>query len=147
MCFYRSDGNSSAEQLNFYPSGHFVMSSVSGSGGFAMAGAVHGTVRGTYGFQDGRLHLRIGYVGTGVSQGTRGAGSSQQLELSARQRTGREVVLPNCQRINVREESRAVQMPSGAAHPTFIVLDGQRWEQMSIDCPKWQGWQMPAAGR
>lgn len=147
MCFYRGDGKSAAEQLNFYPNGHFVMSSVSGSGGVAMAGAVHGTVRGTYGFQDGRVHMRIGYTGTGVSQSTRGAGRSQQLEVSGRQRGGREMVLPNCQRINVREESRAVQVPAGGAHPSFIVLDGQRWDQMSIDCPAWQGWQTPAAGR
>jgi hypothetical protein len=147
MCFYRGDGKSAAEQLNFYPNGHFVTSSVSGSGGFAMAGAVHGAVRGTYGFQDGRLLLRIGYTGTGVSQSSRGAGGSQQLEVSGRQRSGREVVLPNCQRIHVREESRSLQLPSSTGHPPFIVLDGQRWEQMSIDCPAWQGWQTPGATR
>ncbi|MFM7703952.1 MAG: hypothetical protein ACKO6D_03350 [Rubrivivax sp.] len=147
MCFYRGDGKSSAEQLNFYPNGHFVMSGVSAAGGFAMAGAVMGTVRGTYGFQDGRLVLRVGYAGTGVTQSGSGAGTQSSVDVSATSRAGRELVLPNCQRISVRQEARALQLPAGDGHPGHVVLDGQRWEQMRIDCPAWQGWQTPGGAR
>ena len=147
MCFFRSDSPSRAEQLNFHPNGHFVMTGVTGSGGFAMAGAVMGTVRGTYGFQEGRVVLRVGYAGTGVTQSGGGAGAPGSTDVSASSRAGREVVLPNCQRISVRQEGKALQMPAGDGHPAHLVLDGQRWEQMRIDCPAWQGWQNPAASR
>lgn len=148
MCFYRGDGRSRSEQLNFYPNGHFVINGVSGSGGFAMAGAVMGTVRGTYGFQDGRLVLRVGYSGTGVTQSGAGAGSQSALDVSATAgRREREVVLPNCQRIAVRQEAKAYQLPAGEGHPAYLVLDGQRWEPMRIDCPAWQGWQTPGGMR
>ena len=140
MCFFRNDGRSGVENLNFYPNGHFVMSSASGAGGFAMGGAVLGAVRGTYGFEGDRLALRIGYAGTGVSQDTRGAGSGRQLDVSGRSRLDREMVLPNCQRITVREETRSVQPPPGNEHPAYLVIDGRRWERMGIDCPAWQGW-------
>jgi len=147
MCFFRGDGKSSAEQLNFYPNGHFVMSGVSAASGLAVSGAVMGTVRGTYGFQDGRVVLRVGYAGTGVTQSGGGAGSQNSLDVSSTSRAGREIVLPNCQRISVRQEGKALQLPAGDGHPTHIVLDGQRWEQMRIDCPAWQGWQTPGGAR
>jgi hypothetical protein len=147
MCFFRGDGRASAEQLNFYPNGHFVMSGVSAASGFAMSGAVMGTVRGTYGFQDGRVVLRVGYAGAGVTQSGGGVGSQSSIDVSSTSRAGREIVLPNCQRISVRQEGKALQLPAGDGHPTHVVLDGQRWEQMRIDCPAWQGWQTPGGAR
>ena len=147
MCFFRGDGRASAEQLNFYPNGHFVMSGVSAASGLAVSGAVMGTVRGTYGFQDGRVVLRVGYAGTGVTQSGGGAGSQNSLDVSSTSRAGREIVLPNCQRISVRQEGKALQLPAGDGHPTHLVLDGQRWDQMRIDCPAWQGWQTPGGAR
>lgn len=143
MCFYRLNG-SSAEYLQFYPSGHFLHTSITGSGGFAMGGAVHGTVRGTYGFRpDGLLATRIGYQGTGVSQSNRGAGSGNRLDVAAQGTLENEVVLPNCQRITTREETRRVHVDRGANHPPTLVIDGVRWEHYRIDCPSWQGWVRP----
>ncbi|NDD67741.1 PDZ domain-containing protein, partial [bacterium] len=82
MCFYRLVG-SGAEYLNFFSTGHFYHTSISGSGGFASSGAIYGTVRGTYGFQpNGVLSTRIGYQGTGVSQTNRGAGTERTMDVS-----------------------------------------------------------------
>ena len=140
MCFFRSDGRSAVENLNFYANGHVVFSSSQSTGGFAAGAAVLGAARGTYGVQDGRLALRLAYAGTGVSQSMRGAGTQRALDTSSRQAFEQAMVLPNCQRITVRNMLQRLEMPAGTGHPPYLVIDGVRWEQMGIDCPAWQGW-------
>ena len=140
MCFYRLNG-SVTEYLQFFPSGHYYHTSIAGSGGFAMAGAVHGTVRGSYGFQRGSvLAIRTGYQGTGVTQTTRGAGSERTLDVSGQQALERQMVLPNCQRITYRDELKPVQLGPGRGHPSHLVVGGVKWESYTIDCPPWKGW-------
>lgn len=141
MCFYRNNGRFGVENLNFYANGHFVMSSITGTGGFAMQGNVLGTQRGTYGFQDGRLALRIGYQGTGVTQSTGSGSAMRQLDVSGTTALERDVVLPNCQKISVRDVVYALKATPAPGHPESIEFDGKRWEHMRIDCPAWQGWQ------
>jgi hypothetical protein len=140
LCFFRQLSNNSVDILQFYPSGHFVLTTQNGSGGFALSGSVNGTSRGTYGFSGGSLHLRTGYSGISVSQAGRGAGSERGIDTASQQRLEREIVLPNCQKITVMEHIKRVSMPSGSGHPRFLVIDGERWEHMSIDCPDWRGW-------
>lgn len=140
MCFFRFEGNT-AEYLNFFSSGHFYHTSISGSGGFAVAGAVYGTVRGNYGFQPGGiLATRIGYQGTGVSQTSGGAGTQSTLEVSGQATLEREMTLPNCQKITYRDEVRRVQLGASSGHPSHLIVNGVRWEQYRIDCPTWSGW-------
>lgn len=140
MCFYRMNG-SVAEYLNFFPSGHFHLTSTAGSGGFAMSGAVHGTIRGNYGFRKGGvLAIRTGYQGTSVSQSTRGAGTERTLDVAGQTARELEMTLPNCQRITYRDEVKRVQLAGGRGHPDYIVVDGVRWESYRIDCPAWRGW-------
>lgn len=140
MCFYRQTGAGSVDTLEFYPSGHFVLTTQRGAGGFAMGGAVNGTMRGTYGFVEGGLRMRTGYAGISVSQRNRGGGSERGLETAGEGQLGREVVLPNCQKIRVTEQTKRVSVPGGGGHPRYVVIDGERWERQSIDCPDWQGW-------
>jgi hypothetical protein len=140
MCFYRQPSAGSVDMLQFYPSGHFVLTTQKGAGGFALSGSINETTRGTYGFKDGAVLLRIGYSGTSVSQRVRGAGSEQGLATAGQKRRERELLLPNCQRITVSEQSKRVSLPGGTGHPRFLVIDGERWEHMSIDCPDWRGW-------
>lgn len=143
MCFFRGEGASRSEILNFYPNGAFVMSSTTAAAGFGVGGSVLGAMRGTYGVQPGgQLALRIAYAGTGVSQGSRSAGGSRELDVSAGRSPGggREVTLPNCQRVQVRDVVRPSEINPSGGHPPFLVINGQRWEQMRIDCPAWQGW-------
>jgi hypothetical protein len=141
MCFYRSEGSTTA-QLKFFPGGIFRMSSQTGSGGFAMSGGVYQAERGVYGLTDrGQLNLRIAYSGTGVAQTTQGAGSSTSLDVSGADRLDRELTLPNCQKITIRDEARraALGPARGRGHPDYLVLDGVRWEQ-DTDCGDWEGW-------
>jgi hypothetical protein len=141
MCYYKSDGRS-VDQLRFYPGGIFTMTGQSGSGGFAMGGAVLQTIRGTYGIGDnGRLNLRIAYSGIGVTQTTRGAGTSTALDVSGQGRLDKPFTLPNCQQITLRDEQHAVVLGpvSGRGHPDFLLLDGVRWER-DLDCGDWEGW-------
>lgn len=141
MCFYRSEG-SSVSQLKFYPGGIFRLSSQTGSGGFAMSGAVYQAERGVYGLTDkGQLNLHIAYSGTGVAQTTRGAGSSSSLDVSGADRLDREMTLPNCQTITLREEARRASLgpAQGRGHPGYLILDGVRWER-DTDCGDWEGW-------
>jgi hypothetical protein len=140
MCFYRSDGRSAVENLNFYANGHVVFSGSQSVGGFAAGVAVLGAARGTYGFQDGRLALRLAYAGTGVSHSARGAGTQRQFDTSGRETFEQVTILPNCQRITVRNMLQQLETPAGTGHPPYLVVDGVRWEQMGIDCPAWQGW-------
>jgi len=140
MCFYRSDGRSAVENLNFYANGHVVFSGSRSAGGFAGGVTVLGAARGTYGVQGGRLALRLAYAGTGVSQSGRGAGTQRELDTSGREAFEQAMVLPNCQRITVRDMLQRLEMPAGPGHPPYLVIDGVRWEQMGIDCPAWQGW-------
>jgi hypothetical protein len=84
--------------------------------------------------------MRTGYAGIAVSQRVRGAGSDRGLATAGEGRLEREVVLPNCQKIRVTEETKRVNVPVGGEHPRFLVIDGERWERQSIDCPQWQGW-------
>lgn len=140
MCFYRLVG-SGAEYLNFFSTGHFYHSSISGSGGFASSGAIYGTVRGTYGFQpNGVLSTRIGYQGTGVSQTNRGAGTERTMDVSGQTRMQNEMTLSNCQKITYRDEVKRVQYDRTNSHPGFMVVDGIRWERYSMECPAWRGW-------
>ncbi len=140
MCFYRLVG-SGAEYLNFFSTGHFYHSSISGSGGFASSGAIFGTVRGTYGFQaNGVLSTRIGYQGTGVSQTNRGAGTERTMDVSGQTRMQNEMTLSNCQKITYRDEVKRVQYDRTSSHPGFMVVDGVRWERYSMECPAWRGW-------
>ena len=140
MCFYRLVG-SGAEYLNFFSTGHFYHTSISGSGGFASSGAIYGTVRGTYGFQpNGVLSTRIGYQGTGVSQTNRGAGTERTMDVSGQTRMQNEMTLSNCQKITYRDEVKRVQYDRTSSHPGFMVVDGVRWERYSMDCPAWRGW-------
>lgn len=146
MCFYRLEG-SRVEYLNFFSSGHFHHTSLSGSGGFSMGGAVYGTVRGNYGFRpDGTLALRIGYEGTAVSQTQRSAGSERTLDTAGSTTLEQPMVLPNCQKITYRDETRPVQLGPGAGHPEHLVVSGVRWERYRIDCPAWGGWIRESAG-
>lgn len=141
MCYYWFDGRNK-ENLRFYPNGIFVRSGESGSGGFAIGGAVLSTLRGTYGFAGGnRLNLRIAYSGIGVTQSGRGAGSSNSLDVSRQQNLDREFVLPNCQRISLRDEAQTYQLgpPLRSGHPDHLILQGKRWERDS-DCGDWAGW-------
>jgi len=140
MCFYRLV-SSGAEYLNFFSTGHFYHSSISGSGGFASSGAIFGTVRGTYGFQsNGVLSTRIGYQGTGVSQTNRGAGTERTMDVSGQDRLQNEMTLSNCQKITYRDEVKRVQYDRTNSHPGFMVVDGVRWERYSMECPAWRGW-------
>lgn len=141
MCFYRSDGRSTSDRLNFYPNGHVVIATSNATSGVGGGVSVLGTVRGTYGFQEGgRLAMRLAYVGTGVSHSARAPGAARQTDVTGQDRLERELTLPNCQRITVTDLLRSVQWPDSAGHPRYIVVDGVRWEEMSIDCPVWQGW-------
>jgi len=45
LCFYRQSSPGAVDLLQFYPSGHFVLTSQNGSGGFALSGSVLGTTR------------------------------------------------------------------------------------------------------
>ena len=140
MCFYRLVG-SGAEYLNFFSTGHFYHTSISGSGGFASSGAIFGTVRGTYGFQpNGALSTRVGYQGTGVSQTNRGAGTERTMDVSGQSRLQNEMTLSNCQKITYRDEVKRVQYDRTNSHPGFMVVDGVRWERYSMECPAWRGW-------
>lgn len=140
MCFYRMSG-SRAEYLNFYSTGHFYHTSISGSGGFASTGAVLGTVRGTYAFQNGNtLVTRVGYQGTGVTQTNRAAGTQGEFDMTAKGKLDIEMTLPNCQTITYRDEVKRVKYDRGPSHPKFIVVDNVRWERFGIDCPDWRGW-------
>jgi hypothetical protein len=140
MCFYRLVG-SGAEYLNFFSTGHFYHTSISGSGGFAMSGAIYGTVRGTYGFQpNGVLSTRIGYQGTGVSQTNSGAGTERTMDVTGQTRMQNEMTLSNCQKITYRDEVKRVQYDRTSSHPGFMVVDGVRWERYSMECPAWRGW-------
>jgi hypothetical protein len=140
MCFYRLVG-SGAEYLNFFSTGHFYHTSISGSGGFASSGAIYGTIRGTYGFQpNGVLATRVGYQGTGVSQTNRGAGSERTMDVSGQSRLQNEMTLSNCQKITYRDEVKRVQYDRTSSHPGFMVVDGVRWERYSMECPAWRGW-------
>jgi len=140
MCFYRMEG-SRAEYLNFFPSGHFYHTSISGSGGFASSGAVYGTIRGTYAFQSGGiLATRIGYLGTGVSQTNRGAGTQRDMDVSGQSRLENEVTLQNCQKITYRDEVKRVQYDRTSSHPSSLIVGGVRWERYSMECPAWRGW-------
>ncbi|MBU6304365.1 MAG: PDZ domain-containing protein [Betaproteobacteria bacterium] len=140
MCFYRMEG-SRAEYLNFFATGHFYHTSISGSGGFASSGAVYGTVRGTYAFQSGGvLVTRIGYQGTGVSQTNRGAGTQRELDVSGQSRLENEVTLQNCQKITYRDEVKRVQYDRTSSHPSSLIVGGVRWERYSMECPAWRGW-------
>ena len=134
MCFFRSDGRSATESLNFFANGHFVMTSAHAAGGIGGGVSVVGTVRGTYGFLDGGLATRVAYAGTGVSESPRGLDVSSQAWLEQAK------VLPNCQRVFVRDAVHAVELPAAPAHPPYVVIDGMRWEPLLIDCPAWQGW-------
>jgi hypothetical protein len=137
MCFHRSDGRSTSDSLNFHANGHVVMTTSAAAGGVASLG----TMRGTYGFQEGgRLALRLAYAGTGVSQSTLSAGPVRSLDVAGQQALEQPRILPNCQRIAVRDVVRSVQWPPSPGHPSHIVIDGVRWEQMRVDCPAWQGW-------
>jgi len=141
MCFYRSNGRD-VEQLRFFPGGIFYQTSQTGSGGFAMSGAVLQTIRGTYGFTaDGTLRLRIAYSGTGVTQTTRGAGSTSTLDVAGARPLATGRTLPNCQTISLSEETRRASFGSsrGGGHPDHVVLDGVRWER-DTDCGDWEGW-------
>jgi hypothetical protein len=140
MCFYRQTGTAAVDTLQFYPSGHFVLTTQRGAGGFGMSGEVHGTMRGTYGFGEATLRLRTGYAGISVSQRGRGAGSERALETAGQRVLEREVVLPNCQKIRVTDLTKRVSVLRGGEHPRYLMLDGERWERQSIDCPDWQGW-------
>lgn len=141
MCSYRSDGRSTSDNLNFYANGHVVMTTSASASGVGSTVAALGTTRGTYGFQEGgRLAMRPAYVGTGVSQSARADGATRSLEVVGQQALEQTTVLPNCQRITVRDVVRGAQWPAGPGHPSHIVIDGVRWEQMRIDCPAWQGW-------
>ena len=71
------------------------------------------------------------------------AGSGNRLDVAAQSTLENEVVLPNCQRISTREETRRVHVDRGANHPPTLVVDGVRWEHYRIDCPSWQGWVRP----
>ena len=140
MCFYRSDGRSATQSLNFYSNGHIVMT---GSNSFAGSGggvSVLEAMRGTYGFQEGRLATRMAYAGTGVSQSARSTSSERSLDVSGQQRLDQAKVLPNCQRVFLRDAVHAMELPPSTAHPPYLVIDGVRWEQVHIDCPVWQGW-------
>lgn len=140
MCFFRLNG-SSAEYLKFFPSGHFYHTSITGAGGFAMSGAIHGTIRGTYGFAPGgKLLVRTGYQGTSVSQTTRGAGTERNLEIAGQSSLEGEMVLSNCQRITYRDEIKQVRYDRGRSHPASLVVNGVKWERYSIDCGDWTGW-------
>ena len=141
MCFYRSDGRSTSDSLNFYANGHVVMTTSASASGVGGSVAALGTTRGTYGFQEGgRLAMRLAYVGTGVSQSARADGAARSLDVVGQHALEQTTVLPNCQHITVRDVVRSAQWPAGPDHPSHIVIDGVRWEQMRIDCPAWQGW-------
>lgn len=140
MCFYRMEG-ARAEYLNFFSTGHFYYTSIAGSGGFASTGAVYGTVRGSYGFQaDNVLVTRTGYQGTGVSQSTGGAGIQKDMDFSGQTRLDREMTLPNCQKITYRDETQSVRYDRTTSHPSYLMVNGVRWERYSMDCPAWTGW-------
>jgi len=139
MCFYRST-KYGVDNIRFFPGGIFYITSLTGSGGFAMSGSVNQTTRGTYGFAEGgRLNLRIAYTGTSVSQSTSGAGSTASLDVAGSDTAGRRVTLPNCQVVRVRDETRAVAFGAGRAHPGSLTLDGVTW-QADSDCGDWEGW-------
>jgi len=140
MCFFRSDGRSATESLNFFANGHVVMSSSNAATGPGGGVSVLGTMRGTYGFQEGRLATRMAYAGMGVSQSARSSGSERSLDASGQQRLEQAKVLPNCQRVFLRDAVHSLELPPSQAHPPYLVIDGVRWEQMRIDCPAWQGW-------
>jgi hypothetical protein len=144
MCFFRGDSRSPSELLNFYPNGTFVMSSTNAAGGVGRSGPVLGNARGTYAFQAGgsQLALRIAYPGTGVSQTIEGVGPSRRVEsnTSPAHPPGRDLILPNCQRIQIQEVTRQTDLVMANTHPPFITVSGQRWEQQRMDCPTWQGW-------
>ncbi len=143
LCFYRQVTAGAVDMLQFYPSGHFVMTTQNGSSGFGISGAVLGTTRGTYGFSGNTLQLRTGYAGTAVTQSGRSAAGESGLATAGQSRLNREVVLPNCQTITVAEQTKKISLPIASGHPGFIVIDGERWEHMSIDCPTRQGWLRP----
>ena len=141
MCFYRSNGRD-VTNLKFFPGGIFFMKSQTGSGGFAMGGAVLQSIRGTYGFDaGGRLNLRIAYSGTGVMQTVRGAGSSSSLDVSGRDVLENEFTLPNCQKISLRNEIRRYTLGPAlrSGRPDHLILEGERWE-LDSDCGDWEGW-------
>ncbi|MBM4205471.1 MAG: hypothetical protein FJ194_15175 [Gammaproteobacteria bacterium] len=141
MCFYRSNGRD-VTNLKFFPGGIFFMKSQTGSGGFAMGGAVVQSIRGTYGFDaGGRLNLRIAYSGTGVTQTVRGAGSTSSLDVSGRDVLETEFTLPNCQKITLRNETRRYTLGPAlrSGRPDHLILEGERWE-LDSDCGDWEGW-------
>jgi len=141
MCFYRSNGRD-VTNLKFFPGGIFFMKSQTGSGGFAMGGAVLQSIRGTYGFDaGGRLNLRIAYSGTGVTQTVRGAGSTSSLDVSGRDVLETEFTLPNCQKITLRNETRRYTLGPAlrSGRPDHLILGGERWE-LDSDCGDWEGW-------
>jgi len=141
MCFYRSNGRD-VTNLKFFPGGIFFMKSQTGSGGFAMGGAVLQSIRGTYGFDaGGRLNLRIAYSGTGVTQTVRGAGSTSSLDVSGRDVLETEFTLPNCQNITLRNETRRYTLGPAlrSGRPDHLILEGERWE-LDSDCGDWEGW-------
>lgn len=140
MCFFRSDGRSATESLNFFANGHVVMSSSNAVAGPGGGVSVLGTMRGTYGFQEGRLVTRMAYAGTGLSQSVRSSGSERSLDASGQQRLDQAKILPNCQRVFLRDAVHALGLPPSPAHPPYLVIDGVRWDQMQNDCPAWQGW-------
>lgn len=143
LCFYRQPSAGAVDMLQFYPSGHFVLTTQNGSGGFGISGAVLGTTRGTYGFSENTLSLRTGYAGTAVTQSGRSAAGESGLATAGQSRLRQELVLPNCQTITVAEQTKRITLPTASGHPGFLILDGERWEHMSIDCPTWQGWLRP----
>lgn len=141
MCFYRFNGRD-VTNLKFFPGGIFFMKSQTGSGGFAMGGAVLQSIRGTYGFDTGgRLNLRIAYSGTGVTQTVRGPGSSSSLDVSGRDVLENEFTLPNCQKITLRNEIRRYTLGPAlrSGRPDHLILEGERWE-LDSDCGDWEGW-------
>lgn len=143
LCFYRQPSAGAVDMLQFYASGHFVLATQNGSSGFGISGAVLGTTRGTYGFSGNTLQLRMGYAGTAVTQSGRTTAGESGLATAGQSRLSREFVLPNCQTITVTEHTKKISLPTVSGHPGFLVIDGERWEHMSIDCPAWQGWLRP----
>jgi hypothetical protein len=49
------------------------------------------------------------------------------------------MTLPNCQVVRVRDETRAIALGAGRAHPDSITMDGAKWQSDS-DCGDWEGW-------
>jgi len=112
LCFYRQSSSGAVDLLQFYPSGHFVLTSQNGSGGFALSGSVLGTTRGTYGFTPNTIHLRIGYAATAVSQSTRGGSNGSTLSIAGSAR-------PSPQTVVLANSEVADKVGSGANPPSL----------------------------